>query len=64
MIPVDAYPFTHMASKDYFDLKNMQVVIDYPSSHLGFAFEFFFVLHVVLFFPDLSFIFKRLTEAH
>lgn len=59
MILVDAYPLTHMASKEYFDFKKIQVIIYYPSSHLAFAFEFFSMLHVVLFFPDLSLMFFK-----
>lgn len=49
IVPVDAYHFIHMASKEYFDFKNIQVIIYYPSSHLGFPFEFLFVLDVFFF---------------
>lgn len=67
IIPLEAYPFTHMASMKYFDYKNiqvMQVIVYCPYSHLGFSFKFHFALDVVLFSSDLSLILLKHKLRH
>lgn len=64
IILLEAYPFTHMASVKYFDYKNIQVIVYYLYSHLGFAFKFHFAFDVVLFSSDLSFILWKHKLRH
>lgn len=64
IIPLEAYPFTHMASMKYFDYKNIQVIVYYPSSHVGLLLNFTLCLMWFYLLLTLSLILLKDTLRH